>query len=117
MIRRRPSVPRHFVLAALVCTITALVGTVRPAEASVFSNPATITIPDPNCTDPDAAIPYPSNIVVAGLSGTITDVNVTLSSIDHGWAGDLEVMLVGPGEGPTTSSWSPMPARAEQHPR
>jgi subtilisin-like proprotein convertase family protein len=59
--------------------------------ALVFTNPATITIPVSG-----AANPYPSTIVVSGLSGTIGDVNVSLLGLTHTFPDDLDVLLVGP---------------------
>jgi subtilisin-like proprotein convertase family protein len=43
------------------------------------------------------ALTYPAPLTVAGLPGTITDVNVTLVSLGHTYPADLDVMLVGPG--------------------
>ncbi len=40
--------------------------------------------------------PYPSPITVSGLSGTISDVNVTLNAVSHPIAQDIDVLLVGP---------------------
>jgi subtilisin-like proprotein convertase family protein len=40
--------------------------------------------------------PYPSTINVAGLFGTITDVNVTLKGLTHSWPEDIDILLVGP---------------------
>ena len=59
--------------------------------AASFSNTANITIPNSG-----AASPYPSNITVAGLPGTVTDVNVSLFGIDHLRPEDLDILLVGP---------------------
>lgn len=42
------------------------------------------------------AAPYPSSAAVSGLSGTITDVNVTITGFTHSWARDVDVLLVGP---------------------
>lgn len=79
--------------AMLVAFIVLLCGT---ASAATFANTGPITLPDANCTDPDAAVPYPANIVVSGLTGTISDVNVTLTGVTHAFEGDIEMLLVGP---------------------
>ena len=83
-------------LLTFIAALVALATTVAPAGAVTFSNAAAITMPDPNCTDPDPATPYPSNISVSGLSGTIADVNVTLTGVTHPFQGDIELLLVGP---------------------
>ena len=57
-----------------------------------FSNPASITI-----NDASPATPYPSNIAVSGLSGTILKVTVTLNGVSHTFPDDIDVLLVGPG--------------------
>jgi subtilisin-like proprotein convertase family protein len=57
-----------------------------------FTNAAAITIPDSG-----AATPYPSTINVTGMSGTITNVAVTLKGFSHTWANDVDVLLAGPG--------------------
>jgi subtilisin-like proprotein convertase family protein len=43
------------------------------------------------------ATTYPAPLTVTGISGTITDVNVTLIGLEHSYPADLDVMLVGPG--------------------
>jgi Ca2+-binding RTX toxin-like protein len=62
-----------------------------PASAVVFTNSSTITI-----NDNANATPYPSNIVVSGVSGNVTDVNVTLNDFTHSFPDDVGVVLVGP---------------------
>jgi subtilisin-like proprotein convertase family protein len=42
------------------------------------------------------AVPYPSNINVSGLTGTITKVRVTLQGFIHSFPDDLDIILVGP---------------------
>lgn len=97
---RRPGrVLGSLVAATLACLAATLAVAVAPAAAVVFSNASAITIPDPNCVNPDIASPYPSTITVSGLSGTITDVNVTLTGVTHPFEGDLELLLVGPSGG------------------
>ncbi len=56
-----------------------------------FANPTSITIPDSG-----TGSPYPSNITVSGLPGTVGDVNVSLSGFTHTFPDDLDVLLVGP---------------------
>ena len=70
-------------------TATATCG---PGDGVLFSNAAAIAIPT---SGPGA--PYPSNIEVSGLVGPITDVNVSLNGLYHGFPDDVDVLLVGPG--------------------
>ncbi len=56
-----------------------------------FTNAAQITIPDSG-----AATPYPSAINVSGMTGPITNLTVNLKGLTHTWAGDIDVLLVGP---------------------
>ena len=73
------------------------------AQAATFTGGA-VSMPDvpalPDCV-PGLATPYPSQISVAGLGGTITDVNVTVTNFTHSFPGDVRMLLVGPG-GQTT---------------
>jgi len=69
-----------------------LVGPVDSAVPQVvFTNPANITI---NASG--AGNPYPSNITVSGVSGTVSKVTVTLTNASHTWPDDVGVLLVGP---------------------
>jgi hypothetical protein len=70
--------------------------TVARADVGTFSNPTTITIPAVG-----QAFPYPSDIQVTGLAGAIADVNATLITMNHGFADDIEALMVAPG-GQTT---------------
>jgi subtilisin-like proprotein convertase family protein len=76
-------------------------GLASPAGAATFSG-GPITINDFTCDVQAAATPYPSQIAVAGMAGTVTDVNVTLTNLTHSAPDDLRMLLVGPA-GQTTS--------------
>lgn len=77
-----------------------------PAPAADFSNAAPIVLPRPgpppgcptSCPSEKAGL-YPSAIAVSGLSGTVTDVNVTLRNVTYEYNGlpDADVLLVAPG--------------------
>src|SRR5438045_4324952 len=58
---------------------------------SSFSNSSAVTI-----NDNSTATPYPLSIVVSTLPAVITDLNVTLNGLSHGFASDVGVLLVGP---------------------
>lgn len=74
-----PSLTYNFVTGALV------------SSTLTFSNAASISIPSSG-----VATPYPSTIAVAGMSGTILDVNVTVSSFDHTFPDDVDMLVVSP---------------------
>ncbi|MDQ4132709.1 MAG: hypothetical protein M3179_05755, partial [Actinomycetota bacterium] len=81
---------------AVLLGVAALLPLAGPAAAVPFTNNAPITIPSPGLSVETKASPYPSNIVVSGLSGTVTDVNVTLCGLSATFPSDLDVMLVAP---------------------
>jgi subtilisin-like proprotein convertase family protein len=57
-----------------------------------FCNPEAITI-----NDDSAGSPYPSEILVSGLSGLITKVTVSINGLQHSFPTDVDLLLVGPG--------------------
>jgi subtilisin-like proprotein convertase family protein len=69
--------------------------------------PAPINFPDAGFTIPAAGNPrgpsdrYPATINVAGVTGTVRKVTVTLNNLSHTAPDDLDVLLVGPN-GQTT---------------
>ncbi len=74
-----------------------------PSRAASYTNPAAIVIPSPDVPvgcppvcPATTATPYPSPIEVTGTTGTISDVNVTLSGLTHDSPSDLDVMLQAP---------------------
>ena len=91
---------RAAVVAALALTAaTVVVVAAAPAGADVVtgSNTTAIAVPatgSPNQIGP--AAPYPSAITISGLTGTVSDVDVTLSDVSHTIAADIDVLLVGP---------------------
>jgi subtilisin-like proprotein convertase family protein len=67
---------------------------------STFTNPTSIVIPNPPSTGTATGAPsnpYPSNITVGGVTGTVTKVTVQLLNISHTFPDDIDVLLVGPG--------------------
>ncbi|HEX8568176.1 MAG TPA: Calx-beta domain-containing protein [Pyrinomonadaceae bacterium] len=58
---------------------------------TVFSNTTPITIPDSG-----TAAPYPSNITVSGMAGTISDLNVRINNLSHSYPDDIAFLLVSP---------------------
>jgi hypothetical protein len=74
--------------ASLTQTVNCPVTGVSPT----FTNGCGITIPDAGGT----AIPYPSNLVVSGLSGSISKVTLTLTNVNFPKTDDHNFLLVGP---------------------
>lgn len=99
--RRRPLLPVLGVLAAIALTAPAAASEPASASAASFSNPNPITsyspAPMPECGSRPADS-YPSTIAVSGLSGTITDVNVTLNAVTPAYPDGVGILLVGPAD-------------------
>ena len=60
-------------------------------QTSAFANTNAIIIPDHGI-----AAPYPATITVAGLTGLVSKVTVTLNGVTHSFPRDIGVLLVGP---------------------
>jgi len=69
-------------------------GTDASANPFTFSNTTPLTLL--LGADSGPLSPYPSNIAVSGLTGTVSKVTVTLNNLSHTYLGDLDVLLVGP---------------------
>ena len=82
-------------------------GSADGTGATIFSNPAAITIPSSGSSG--EADPYPSTISVAGAQvvgsrifvpdavTSVSKVTVTLLNFNHTWPADVDILLVGPG--------------------
>jgi hypothetical protein len=85
-------------LVGAVAVAAALMIASSGASAATFSNPAPIAIPA--TTSPDGAgkaDPYPSEISVSGIPGTVVNARATLTDVSHNWPSDIETLLVAPG--------------------
>lgn len=88
----KPSFCSVRVGAMTVClALVSLVGASGVAQAQSFSNPATITLPDSG-GGVRPATPYPAPITVTGVSGNVTDVNVTLGGFSHSFPDDVSTL-------------------------
>ncbi len=79
-------------------TLTQVVNDHTTVSGNTFSNTGTISVPNAVAT-PGEAVPYPSDIFVSGLTGSISNVTATLSGITYPFSQDLNVLLVGPQGG------------------
>lgn len=89
-------------LSVFLVTTAMLAISAPSAGATVFSNSAGITIRDAGTTPPHPvgiADPYGSGISVSGLTGAVTDVNVTLTGFTHAFPDDVDMVLKGAGGG------------------
>lgn len=80
-------------------TFNVNVGTTNaPTTTTMFSNPASIAVPGSGsgASTGAPANPYPSNITVSGVSGTVVGVKVNLTGVSHTFISDMDVLLVGP---------------------
>ncbi len=71
----------------------------KTITTTTLSNATAIAIPGAGtgAATGAPANPYPSNIIAAGLTGTVTNVRVTLNNFSHTFPSDVDVLLVGPG--------------------
>lgn len=75
-------------------TFLLIFSVITPARATVFTNPASITIND--ATTIGQANTYASTVNVSGMTGTVTSVKLTFNSIAHTFPDDFDILLVGP---------------------
>ena len=74
-------------------TFTITLGTSVTATAT-FANSTSIAIPGTGTSG--VAAPYPSNIIVSGMTGLVSKVTLTLTNLSHTFPDDIDVLLVGP---------------------
>jgi hypothetical protein len=79
-------------------TFVMQIGTNGGTSTQTFSNATFIAIPasGTGATTGSPATPYPSNIAVSGVTGTVTKVVVKLINANHTFPDDVDLMLVGP---------------------
>ncbi len=63
---------------------------------SSYCNTGSVTLNNPAVNLADAS-PYPSRVFVSGLSGTLSNLTVTLSGVTYSESQDIDALLVGPG--------------------
>jgi hypothetical protein len=85
------SIRRLLILAALAMPLLAA----APAAAATFTNSAPIAIPGAGSSGP--ASPYPSALNVSGMTGPVSDVNVTFHKAGHRFPREIRAVLVSPG--------------------
>ncbi len=61
-------------------------------QTQTFTSPDAIIIPNMG-----AASPYPANVSVNGMTGSVNKVSLTLNGLSHVYPADLDILLVGPG--------------------
>jgi streptogramin lyase len=63
-------------------------------DPPAFQNTSQVAVPNTGASGIGA--PYPSNVPVSGLQGTVTGVTVRLTGISHTFPDDLDILLQGP---------------------
>ncbi|HJT82069.1 MAG TPA: hypothetical protein VJ719_12810, partial [Chthoniobacterales bacterium] len=78
-------------------TYTVRIGNVSQTTAT-FSNAGSVTIPGSGfgATTGAPANPYPTNIVVSGLTGTVSKITVALKNLFHTSPNEVDALLVSP---------------------
>lgn len=91
---------RHAALAVLAAALALpVLGLLAAAPAgaspSVFANASSITLNNPVDAAADAS-PYPAQVAVSGLSGSVSSLTVTLADITYPFSQDIDALLVAP---------------------
>lgn len=85
---------------ALAATLAAFGAGAASALTVTFENTTSIRLPASG-TSGNASL-FPTTISVSGFAGTVTDVDVKMTDLEHKFSADLEIWLVGPDG---TSVW------------
>jgi subtilisin-like proprotein convertase family protein len=67
---------------------TSWTGSADQGRRFINGNPITVN-------DNFPASPYPKNLVISGITGTVDAVGIDVS-LNHSWVGDIDMLLVGP---------------------
>jgi subtilisin-like proprotein convertase family protein len=78
-----------------LCLTALALATATPSQAQTFTNTTNIRIPASG-SGPGPSSPYPSTIVVAGLTQPIGAVTVNITGLSHTFPADIGILLVGP---------------------
>lgn len=79
-----------------IFTASPFVSSAPTSPLVTFSNTTSFTVADAPSGGRGVASLYPSPIVVSGLSGTVSDVNVIINNLTVGRPRDLDFLLVAP---------------------
>lgn len=90
----RPLSPLRRAAALAAGALVIALVTAAPAGAATFSNTTPITVDNPSEFGPGN--PYPSEIGVTGMSGVVSDVDVTVHDAQSGSFDQYDVLLVAP---------------------
>jgi len=83
-------------IAAVPLVVLAFLAAPAGAATTITqTNDITINDAAGSCV-PGAATPYPSEILVSGIGGTITDVDVSVTGLTHNFVQDVGILLVSP---------------------
>jgi subtilisin-like proprotein convertase family protein len=104
---RCPRRPRRPVVLAVVAVAVALgAATAGAMSLLTYNNLTPITINDAaGGTPPTPATPYPSNIAVPPVGGTVSSLSITINGLTHTFPDDVDMLLVSPN-GSKMEIWS-----------
>jgi subtilisin-like proprotein convertase family protein len=85
--------PRRALSLSVIAVVWIALSVVLPANAAAYAFINTLSISVPT---QGAANPYPSLINVTGATGIITDIDITLNSINHYFPDDLDIVVRSP---------------------
>ena len=98
--RRTPLLPLLLSLGLALGIVLGLPLRAAADGPTTFSNTTSIAIPATGSANQSGpASPYPSDIAVSGMTGTVTKVTVTFNDLTHSTANDVDAMVVAPDGG------------------